>query len=227
MVGDRFCLWSGVGFVVFYGLGFVLLAGFMPAPSPSLDAEQIASIYRENPVQMRFGVAVMLLASGLMLPFLGLISAQMSRIKNCGQALVNTQMVCGVMGAAVVMFSALFWGWAAFRPERDAQLIQLMNDLGWLCLFTTVSGPVIQPAVIGIAILGDQSQRPVFPRWGGYFNLWVAVLFAPGVIALFFKSGPFAWNGLFPYWLPFVAFASWYLTMFWLLRSSLKQGAPG
>jgi hypothetical protein len=39
-------------------------------------------------------------------------------------------------------------------------------------------------------------------------NLWVAFLGAGGVLAVFFKTGPFSWNGIMGYWIPVIAFAA-------------------
>jgi len=54
----------------------------------------------------------------------------------------------------------------------------------------------------------------------------VGVLFVPGGLLTFFKTGPFAWNGIFVWWVPFLVFFSWYLVMFVMLRKAiLKQAA--
>jgi hypothetical protein len=53
----------------------------------------------------------------------------------------------------------------------------------------------------------------------------VAVLFIPGGLLTFFKTGPFAWSGVFVYWVPLVVFFSWYLVMFVVLRqAAIKAG---
>lgn len=227
MNGTKFCLWSGPAFAVLFGMAVIFLAGFMPAPAPSLSAEAIAVIFRENTVSIRLGVAVMMVSAAFILPFAGLISERMHHIEGCNRSLIYGQMLCGIMGVAVITIAALCWGWAAFRPERDPVITQTINDLGWLCLLTTVGGPVLQPAMVGIAILGDRAAQPVFPRWVGFFNLWIALLFVPGVTALFFITGPFAWNGLFPYWIPFAAFGAWFVVMFFVLKASLARTRSG
>jgi hypothetical protein len=50
-------------------------------------------------------------------------------------------------------------------------------------------------------------------------------LFIPGGLLTFFKIGPFAWNGLFVWWIPFLVFFTWYLLMFYMLRIAIiEQG---
>lgn len=43
----------------------------------------------------------------------------------------------------------------------------------------------------------------------------------PGGLVTFFKSGPFAWNGILAFWLPLTVFGIWYGVMFMLLRKAI------
>jgi hypothetical protein len=95
-----------------------------------------------------------------------------------------------------------------------------MNDLAWIMFLGIVSTFVVQLIVIGFAILCDRRTAPVFPRWVGYLNLWMALLFTPATVLIFFKSGPFAWDGLLVWWLPFAAFVLWFpVNTFFLLKA--------
>ena len=102
-------------------------------------------------------------------------------------------------------------------------MILLLNDLGWIMLLMTFTTFVVQNFAIGLCILGDKRERPTLPRWVGYFNFWVGVLFIPGGLLTFFKTGPFAWDGLFVWWVPLIVFFIWYVAMFVLLRNAVKQ----
>lgn len=42
---------------------------------------------------------------------------------------------------------------------------------------------------------------------------------------MFFKNGPFAWNGVFCFWIPLTAFAIWMVGMFLLLRNAINDEA--
>ena len=88
--------------------------------------------------------------------------------------------------------------------------------------FTTF---VVQNFAIGLAILGDKGMAPMFPRWVGFFSMWVGVLFVPGGMLTFFKHGPFAWDGLFAFWIPLLTFFCWYLVMFVFLRQGILTQA--
>ena len=75
----------------------------------------------------------------------------------------------------------------------------------------------------GTAILSDRNG--ILPRWVGYLNLWVALLFTPDVLAFFFHSGPFAWHGIFIFWLAFVAYAVFLIAMGLVLRQAVKDSS--
>ena len=76
-----------------------------------------------------------------------------------------------------------------------------------------MAGPgILQALVIGLVILGDQTGKNIYPRWVGYFNLWCAFAFTPGVLLPFFKTGPFAWNGALSYYIPYFCWLCWYTT---------------
>ena len=54
------------------------------------------------------------------------------------------------------------------------------------------------------------------------------MLFTPGTIAVFFHDGPFAWNGLFTWYLPLTVFAIWMITMSVLMLKAIsaESAAP-
>ena len=46
-----------------------------------------------------------------------------------------------------------------------------------------------------------------------------------GGFATFFKTGPFAWDGLFGFWVPVAMYLTWLLTLFPLLLQLVKRTA--
>jgi hypothetical protein len=70
----------------------------------------------------------------------------------------------------------------------------------------------VQQLAIGIAAFSDHDGH-VFPRWVGYFNVWCAALLLPAVLIPFFKTGPFAWHGIFEFWLAAAIFFGWVVVM--------------
>ena len=81
----------------------------------------------------------------------------------------------------------------------------------------------MQSLALAAAIFWDMGAPPVLPRWVGYYNVWVAIGIVPGCMSVFFRTGPFAWNGLFPFWIPVCVFASLFIVMFATLASAINR----
>jgi hypothetical protein len=209
---QRLCTYSGIACIVLFLLGFWVIAGFVPPPSPKLTGEQLVQRFTEDRSRIRFGLIVSLFAAALLASWSAAITVQMKRMEGRGTALAYTNLAVGALFVLEFIFSLVIWQSMTFRT-RDPQLMLAMNDTAWLLFVCITSTPVLQAVVIGLAIFGDKRETPIFPRWAGYLNFWVAVLFLPGTIAVFFKDGPFAWNGLFTWYLPLAMFAIWMITL--------------
>ena len=219
------CAWGGPVSTVCWLLGFMLLAGFIPPLDPNDSALEIQKYYQDNTNMIRFGMWVTMLGGALMGPFWGAVYIQMKRIEGYYSPLANVQLGLGMIVILLFVMPCFSLATAAFRPERDAELIMLMNDAGWLPFVAGFHCTFVQLFVIGYCILQDKEQK-VFPRWLAFVNFAVAMLFLPAGGAIFFKTGPFAWNGLLAFWLAVVDFCGWYLLLFWYVRKAiLKQAA--
>lgn len=219
------CAWSGILFTFLFMIGFWPVSHFVPPHHPTASAADIAAIYQQNTSLIRLGLLLMMTSSGFMSPFIAAISIQMKRMEGSPHILTYTQLSSGTVGVLFLILPCVIWTVAAFRPERDADLILLLNDLGWFVFLMPFTSFIVQNFAIGFAILGDKSAAPVFPRWVGFFTLWTAVLFIPGGLITFFKTGPFAWNGLFAFWIPLNVFFGWYLVIFAYMRKGIIQQA--
>jgi len=81
----------------------------------------------------------------------------------------------------------------------------------------------MQNFIIGIAVLSDAGEPPVFPRWVAFLNFWVAIGYAPTCLLPFFKSGPFAWSGVLVFWLAGTVFCAWFIAMTVVLLKAIRQ----
>lgn len=220
---QKLCIWSGPAFVVLFFLGFGVLAGWVPPPSPDDSAAEIADMYRSDRDLIRLGLIITSMGSALLLPFFAVISTQLARIEGRYRTLAYLQLAAGALACIEFIFPVMIWQAAAFRADRSDDDIRMLNDLGWLPFLGIVSTAIVQGFAIGIAILQDQRAQPIFPRWAGYFNIWVISLLAPGGVIVFFHEGPFAWNGLLAWWLVLVAYFSWIVVNTWLLLKAVQR----
>ncbi|MFD6108155.1 hypothetical protein ACFWFQ_36500, partial [Nocardia salmonicida] len=96
---------------------------------------------------------------------------------------------------------------AAFRSDRDPDLVQYASDYGFLQFMGGIPMFVLVWVLIAYGVLVmSPREDPIAPRWFGYLNLWIAVLYLPELLVFFFHDGPFAWNGLIGFWIPAVLF---------------------
>ena len=75
----------------------------------------------------------------------------------------------------------------------------------------------LQMVCIAVAVLSDKSSTPVWPRWFGYATVWAGVSGAGGTLAVFFKHGPFAWNGIVGIYEGLIVFVIWMAIMCYFL----------
>ena len=218
----RLCVYSGIAACVVLGIGLWPLLQFVPPPLPSASAAEIAAIYRNNSLGILLGSTLLLASTPLYAPFYAAISAEIERMEGPGSPLAKAQMLTGMLAVCVpIAVTADAWMIAAYRPERSDETIQMLNDFGWFLFFTPVAAGLINAVIIAIAIFNDKSPNPTFPRWVAFANIWIGILFLPGGALAFFKTGPFAWNGLFVFWLGVGAFFVWFVMMTkYLLRAA-------
>ena len=209
---QRICLFCGPMLMVPFFAALLLMHWFPPA-HPLMTAGEVQRFYLNHTTGIRVGCLLILAAGSLYVPFLATITAQMKRIEGRYSPLAYVWLGCGLFGALFFIVPTLFWEVAAFRPGRDATVTQTLNDAGWITLVAEVFPPVAQGFALGFAILTDKREQPVYQRWVGFFNIWVALLFVPSCLVLFFKTGPFAWNGIFTFWLAATAFTIWLIVM--------------
>ena len=223
----HWCNWSGAVFVLLWALGFLAFAHVVPPPSPNDNAMQIAEFYQQNTTGIRFGILLTLFVSPFYASWSAAIASQMKRMRGVHPVLADLQLVLGGLTVLVFMIPALFLEVAAFRPDRSPEIIQALNDIPWLMFIGMGATAILQPAVIAVAVFQDRSRERVFARWVGYFNVWTVLLFLPGPLCVFFKTGPLAWDGLFPWWIPFVVFFLWMVVMLFVVRQAISHAPRG
>jgi hypothetical protein len=219
---QRLFTWSGVVSVVVFFLGFVI-AGFIPPPSPSLTPVAVALHYAEHANGVRAGMVLTLISGMFVMPMVGVISAQIRRIPRISSAVVYAQISAGAAGTVFFFLGAVAFLTAAYRPERAIDITYVLNDFAWIMAVITWPPACMQCVIIGIAVLSDAGTPPVFPRWVAFLNFWVAIGFVPSGLLPFFKSGPFAWNGLLVFWLAGSVFGAWFIAMTVVLLKAIRQ----
>jgi hypothetical protein len=216
---QRICAYSGIVCVVLFFGGFIA-AGFLPPLSPGMSAAQVAAHYQAHATGIRLGAGLIFLSSGFYVWFTAVISGQMRRIPGVHPTVINAQLAGGAFGCLTFLVPALLFAVTAFRPDRSPDATLLLNDMSWIILVMPWIPFMAQYFAFAFAILSDPRPQPLFPRWLAYFNIWVELMFTPAIVLPFFKSGPFAWNGLFVFWIPATVFtALFFVNVVWLIKA--------
>lgn len=219
---NKACIWCGPAFVLLFLLGFWVIGGFVPPPSPAWDAERMAGFILGSANRVRIGMIICAFAAILIVPWAAAIGVQLNRIEGRWAVWGPSQLIGAGMSTLVFEYILFFWVAATFRADRPAVIIQTIIDMGWIP-FTGLAGTAILQAVaIGIAILSDGGAAPILPRWAGYTNLWCAVLFCGGAVNVFFKRGPLAWNGLIAWYIVLVVFCVWFVVNTYVVLRALS-----
>jgi hypothetical protein len=198
---------------------------FLPFLSPSLPVDQVAEVYRANGSGIIVGAILLMVGQVLYFPFFSVTAVQMRRVEGTHMVWTYTWLTTAVLAFLPIMPAAIFFMVAAYRPERSAEAIQSLSDLGFVFFLIPALPTTVQAFAFAFAILGDRRSSPVFPRWLAYFNLWMGAGFVPATLICLFKSGPFAWNGVIAFWMVFSIFGSWMVLMVWALLRAISQQA--
>ena len=221
------CAWCGPVFLVLFGIGLVPLAGFLPPPAANDTPQQVVKLYTEHHTRVQAGLSLMLFSTAFIAPWVAVISTQMRRIKVEGiRTLVYGQLVAGGAFIFVVVAPVMTMIVASYRPERNPEITQALNDLAWLPFIMVFTTLMAQMLVVAGAIFLDAAEE-VFPRWIGHVSAWCAVLLLPAVLLPFFKDGPFAWHGIFQFWLAAVLFFGWFAVMSLALIRAIRNEPAG
>ncbi|MCW2734704.1 MAG: hypothetical protein JWR13_5520 [Mycobacterium sp.] len=219
---QRIAAWGGIAMLALFFVFFMLIAKLIPPLSPTSSAQQIADFLTANKLRVRVGLALSLLAACVALPFLSTICLRVRRVEGKWGVLSVTQVFAGVIFVPGFLFPMMVLSAAAFRPEqRDPEITQALNDVFWLMFVGIVGTLVVQAVVLTTASFLDRTEPATFPRWFGYLNAWYALLALPGGAVMVFNDGPLAWNGVFAFWIPLVAFSVWMIAVTVVMLQSI------
>ncbi|MGW5381576.1 hypothetical protein [Nocardia sp. NPDC003963] len=219
------CAWTGPITGLILVVAFLAFPGFRPPMSPDMSADQVAAFYRDNRALIGFSMITFNLCGIMLVPFFTVIVVQMKRMVTQSHVLAYCYLTATVSGATIFALADICFLVAAFRPERDPELILLLNDMAWIILIAPVGILVAQNLLLAAAVYFDSGPRPVFPRWVGHYAVLTAVAMAPAVGAAVTTNGPLAWDGAVSFWLRNSAFALFILVMFVVLRATLREQA--
>ena len=219
---QRLSVWLGLAFAPLLFIGLAI-AGFIPPPAPTLNADAIAAMFDEDRSWIRIGIWIATAASPLLAFYVASLSHLIRQIAGSSSPLLTAQTVAGTCLILEFIFPQMIWQACAFRVGRSPELLQMFNDVAWLCYMGIVGTAIVQMLVVALVVLQDRRAEPLVPRWTAFVCLWSAIGVAGGSFCVFVQTGPIAWNGLISWWLLAVSFTLWMFVMgYQMLRASRR-----
>ncbi len=223
--GEVILLWTLPVVAAIWISAFLVFPGFVQPMSPTMSAEEVAAFYRDpnNLPRIRYSMIVFNWFAVGLVPILALIVLQMRRMAHRTPIFSYGIIACAAGGPTIFLMASLFWLLAAFRPERDPELILLFNDMAWVTFSSQVGFLIAQSVLVALAIFLDRQARPVFPPWVAHFNLVVALALVPACFVGLAMEGPIAWDGLLTFWLRNATVALWIVVMGVVLGQAIHR----
>ncbi len=211
-----FPIWYGV-----FGVIICLLARVTPPPRPDVTAADKVAFFTQHGLTIQIGFSLLLILLGGAAWTNGLVAYQ---IKRMSVGSVFAYGYIGGMGVGALpgfLLVAVCFLTAAFRPDRDPELISLLYDLGMLSYNGSLGCFTAAYLVFAIAILYDKNG--IFPKWFAYVTIWQIVTEVIATQMFVFKAGPFAWNGSIAFWWSVVVFSVWLGALIILLKQAAER----
>jgi len=220
------CAWCGPLCALLFLVGAVFLGQFVPPlVAPGDTAAEVARKFAEHTDQIRIGALITIISMSLVGPWGVSVAAQTRRTEGNFPILTYVQIICVAVGTCVVVLMSMFWATAAFRPDvYSDETVMVLNDIAYFLFLFTWAPFSIWALAVALSIFLDPATEPVFPRWVGYLCLWVALLFVPAGLMAFFKTGPFAWNGLMALYVPVGIFFVWLAVLTTYTIKNINRG---
>lgn len=224
----RISAWSVVGFLVFFGLGWGVLGHNIPPYSEGLSPDAIAKIYREHRDTFRIGFGVGAASTTFYIVWTVGLFRLLKRMERGGSTMSYLQLAGGLLTVPAPLFANIVWLTAALRPERDPEITRALVDLGWMIMDIGFGATILQYIGFGVVVMRDKRTEPLFPKWLAWVGIWMGLEFLVELLMPYFHTGPFSWNGLFNYWIPFFLPFAWMATVvFYTLKATLRLEAEG
>lgn len=220
--------WLFLGFYTLLTVCVVVFGRATPPPRPDVTDLQVVQWYAEHRLVIQIGFVLLLATAGgaaISNGIIGYFMMRMSSGKTLAYAYIGGMGVGALPGFQLI---ALCWLTAVFRPERSAESMHMLYDLGMLSYNGSAGCFTTAYFVLALAILYDKNR--IFPKWFAYVQFWQVVTELLATQMFVFRSGAFSWNGLITFWIAVVVFGAWVVFLLSILRNAAKAepvSAPG
>jgi hypothetical protein len=212
---------------LFAAFTFAGLEIFWPQP-PSFDltAQETADFYVAHQTGFRIGITLCTIGMAFLLAWTVQFGLMLWRLEGGSHAGSAVTIASLAASPVLLSFDLAVFAIAAFRPaDTSPDVTRALSDLAWLGSQLIWPMLALGMAVSGLLILRTQGKPGAFPAWLGYFGLVCAVAELGQAGIIFEKSGPFAGDGAFSWYLATFTWGPWILAAGWVMYRMLHRQA--
>ena len=211
----RLLAWCGPVFMATFFYFWGILAGNLPPFGADLNADQIYAHYIKDGMALRIGMSICMVGAAFYMAWGCAVSRLMQRIEGPNGMLSSLEMMGATITCAPLIVACGIWLTASIEaPQLTPQIVHMMYWLGWMIIDLAYMVTSFQIFAVSIVFLRDKRTKPLMPAWVCWWGFVTFAAFFPVSLVPFLKTGPFAFQGMFNFW---IAFFTWYI---WVTAAS-------
>lgn len=194
--------------IVFYnifGIVFFVMTRTQPPPRASWALPRILQWFGDHHWGLLSGFGIIFVVGAFATASTALIVYSMRRMSVSPAFSWSYLIIYSLAAVPGMLLTCIALVVGAMRPDRSPELIGLLYDLGFLAFSGTMGIFLVGSLIWAVAILLDENG--ILPKWFGYFNICNALTEVVVATCLFYRDGPFAWNGVISFYINFAVFA--------------------
>jgi hypothetical protein len=221
---ELFGAWCAPIFSVLTVIGFLGFGHFYHPAAADLSPKQLAGFYAEHQTAVELGMSLFCLATAFLTVYSVQLGLWLWRAEGRSPLMALSQMFAGFGIVMLIFISCCLWIGAAYRADTaNPDVVVALNDAAW---FGFLVGWVIlslQMAVTAAITLAGHNGEPLVPRWVAWAAVVGAIALATANGCAFTKTGTFAWDGLWGFYIPMVIWGLWLDGYALVMRAEIKR----
>ena len=208
--------WTGPVFFIGFFFMWGVLADNFPPMAASTSAQDMWQHYKTLQTEITIGMSVCIVLGSCYMTFGAAVSRVMRRIEGQEGMLANLEMMGATITYCPILVACGIWLTTAMQIDViSPDMAQTAYFLGWMIIdlaYMVTSWQIIAAAIV---FLRDKREKKLVPAWVSWWGFVTVASFFPVSLIPFFKTGPFAFHGMFNFW---IAFPTWYV---WIVSMSI------
>jgi len=219
------CTWIFAALTVVGWLGIAHFYAPLPGDVSAETAKQWFT--EEHRWGTIIGCTIFYIAAGLLTPGSIQFGIMLSKIEGRYPLWSITAGVCGIFISLIIFFNACAWIVCAYRVETSGDVIQAWYDWSWFAFLLGWIYLAIEMIATAVVEFQDTREVPMIPRWFSWLTLADAASLITAAGPAFFKSGPFAYDGLLGFYVPMVVWGTYLIGTTWYMHQELVREEAG